>query len=47
LGDFLGDFSLSFGDFFAKISGHPGYHGNVALSFSSLNLGLKFLDDTF
>jgi hypothetical protein len=24
LGDFLGDFSLSFGDFFTKTSGHPG-----------------------
>jgi hypothetical protein len=24
LGDFLGDFSLSLGDFFTKTSGHPG-----------------------
>jgi hypothetical protein len=25
LGDFLGDFSLSLGDFLTKTSGHPGY----------------------
>ena len=24
LGNFLGDFSLSLGDFFTKTSGHPG-----------------------
>jgi hypothetical protein len=26
LGNFLGDFSLSLGDFFTKTSGHPGCH---------------------
>jgi len=29
LGDFLGDFSLSFGDFFTKTSGHPALPSNV------------------
>jgi hypothetical protein len=27
LGDFLGDFMLSLGDFFTKTSGHPGDGG--------------------
>jgi hypothetical protein len=26
LGDFLGDFSLSLGDFLTKTSGHPGHN---------------------
>jgi hypothetical protein len=26
LGDFLGDFSWTLGDFFTKTSGHPGRH---------------------
>jgi hypothetical protein len=31
LGDFLGDFSWSLGDFLTKTSGHPGNHGNKLL----------------
>jgi hypothetical protein len=29
LGDFLGDFSLSLGDFFTKTSGHPEFDKEI------------------
>jgi hypothetical protein len=30
LGDFLGDFSLSLGNFLTKTSGHPDYETEIA-----------------
>ncbi len=45
MGNFLGDFSLSLGDFFTKTSGHPGGRKvasfNKSSRFSATTLGIK------
>jgi hypothetical protein len=38
LGDFLGDFSLSLGDFFTKTSGHPDGQGKYYKTYLFRNL---------
>jgi hypothetical protein len=48
LGDFLGDFSLSLGDFLTKTSGHPDNNGPIPstskwiLPVASLSIILRF-----